>query len=201
MKNKLKLFILLLIPVFLLKLPVLAFDVSELGDYNSRSMYFNSKKDTLTQEKIEILKSKKLSPTIQCLNKQIKKNNLENINLILETNIDINASYLGETPLYIAVKNNNPATIKLLIENNAKPDRGMYSELYEAIKNKNEQIAQLLLDNKSKVNYITMVTSETILYTALKNNMLNIASQLIKKGAYIDEKSAYLIKKKNIILN
>lgn len=201
MKNKFKLLIFFLIPVFLFKLPVLAFDVSQLGDYESRSMYFNSSKNSLTQEKINYLKSKKLSPTIKCLNQQIKKENLDNINLILDINIDINESYMGETPLYVAVKENNQTIAQLLIEHKAKPDRGMYSELYEAVKNKNNELAQLLLDNKAKINYTTMVTSDSILYTALKNNMTELVYQLIQKGAYIDEKSSYLMKKKNIILN
>lgn len=201
MKNKLQIFILFLIPVFLFKLPVLAFDVTQLGDYESRSMYFNSSKNSLTQEKIDFLKSKKLSPTIKCLNEQIKKENLNNIDLILDLNMDINENYMGETPLYIAVKKNNQSIVELLIEHKAKPDRGMYSELFEAVKNKNNEIAQILLNNKAKINYTTMVTNDSILYTAIKNNMLELATQLIRNGAYIDEKSSYLIKKKNIILN
>ena len=74
---KIKIFTLLLIPVFAVIVPVFAFDISELGDYNSRSMYLNSQKKQLNQEKIDLLKAKKLTPDVQCLNKQIKKNNFE----------------------------------------------------------------------------------------------------------------------------
>jgi len=197
MKNKIKI-LSLLIPVVLFITPVFAFDVSELGDYNSRSMYYNSRQQTISQEKINILKTRKLNPSIECLNKQIKKNNTENVQLLLDMGINVNSNHMGETPLYIAVKHNNYELANLLIKNNAKPNEGFYSELYTAVKNKNQELAQLLLDNKAKVNYLTMVTSDSILYLALKNNMLSIAQQLVKKGAIIDEKSATLIRKKGI---
>ena len=117
---------------------------------------------------------------------------------MLEFKLDPNVSYLSDYPLYYAAKLNRSEIAKLLLEYNAKPDRGFYSELYEAVKNKNTELAQLLLDKGAKVNYRDSITNNSILYFALKNNMFDIAQQLISKGAYPDKKSVQLIKKKKL---
>lgn len=197
---KLKLIkILLLLPVlFLIKAPALAFDINELGDFSSRSVIMNSKNSILTQEQKDILLSKKLTPTIECLIEQIKKNNLENIEILLKAHINPNENFMAEYPLYIAAKKNNFEALKLLYEYGAKLDRGFNSELYEAVKNKNSDMAQFLIDKKANVNYADSITSNTILYLALKNNLLPIAKELIEKGAKPDKKSVLLIKKKKL---
>ena len=179
----------------------LAIDVKELGDFSSRSVLLTNKdKQKPKQELITILASKKLYPNTQCLINEIDKGNIENVSLLLKTNMDINQSYYGEYPIYHAAKKNNFEIVKLLFENGAKLDRGFYSELYEAVRNKNTQMAQFLIDNNAKVNYTDYLTNNTILSLSLKNDMNDITKQLIQKGALIDTKSAVFIKKKKINL-
>jgi len=188
----------LLLPMLFLTMSALAIDMSEFSDFSSRSVIMGASKNVLTQEQKDVLLSRKISPTIQCLILQIKKNNNENVELLLRYGLNPNESYLAEYPIYIAAKENNFEALKMLYESGAKLDRGFYSELYEAVKNKNSEMAQFLLDNKANIQYKDSVTENTILYLALKNNMLDISQQLIDKGAKPDKKSVLLIKKKKL---
>ena len=61
-------------------------------------------------------------------------------------------------------------------------------------------MAQYLIDRNAKVNYRDSITNNTNLSMALKNNMIDIAKQLIQKGAQPDIKSVQIIKKKKLNL-
>lgn len=199
MKLKLIKIIFLLLPVLFLKMPALAIDITDFGDFSSRSVIMGNNKNAPTQEQKDLLISKKLSPNTKCLIEQIKKNENENVNLLLNSGVNPNNSYMAEYPIYIAAKENNFEALKMLYDKGAKLDRGFNSELYEAIKNKNSQMAQYLIERKANINYKDAVTDNTILYMALKNNMIPIAQQLIEKGVGADKKSFILLKKKNLL--
>ena len=197
MKNK---FLLMLLPVVLFSLPALALDITEYSDFSSRSIIMNKMNNTesISQEQKELLISKKLFPTSECLNQQIKKGNIENVKLLLDSKTNPNNSYYSEYPIYTAAKANNFEILKLLYEYGAKLDKGFYSELYEAVKNENKEMAQFLIDNGARVNYQDSITNNTILYMSLKNRMYDISAQLIAKGAKADMKSVGYIKKKKL---
>lgn len=191
------------IPVLIFQTPVLAFDYSELGDFSERSqimqhLYGKNGREAINQEQKDLLQSKKLAPTTKCLFDQIKKNNYENAQLLLDSKVSPNESYYSEYPIYYAAKLNRSEIAKLLLEYGAKLDRGFYSELYEAVKNKNTELAQIFIEKGARINYQDSITGNTILYYALKNNMLDIAQQLIQKGARPDKKSVQIIKKKKL---
>ncbi len=181
-------------------LPALALDINDYSDFSSRSLIMNkmNSTETISQEQRELLISKKLFPTSECLNQQIKKGNFENVKLLLDSKTNPNNSYYSEYPIYTAAKMNNFEILSLLYEYGAKLDRGFYSELYEAVKNKNTQMAQFLIDKGAKVNYQDSITNNTILYMSLKNKMYDISAQLIAKGAKADMKSVRYIKKKKL---
>lgn len=189
------------ISMLLIIMPTFAIDLSEFGDFSSRSVIMNnlSGKEIISQEQKDILKERKLTPTSQCLIQQIKKGNIENVEILLDSKVSPNKSYLSDYPIYIAAKNNQFEILKLLKERGAKLDKGFYSELYEAVRNKNNDMAQFLIDNGARVNYMDSITNNTILSMALKNNMKDIAAQLIEKGARADIKSVKLIKKKKLL--
>ena len=197
MKSFISKIIFLLMPIQLF-VSALAIDLSDFGDFSSRSLILNQQKNELTQEQKDILTSKKLSLNSKCLIEQINKNNIENVNLLLEFGINPNSTHLNETPFYQAAKKNNIEILKLLNKYGAKPDKSMYSELYIAVKNKNNEMAQFLLDKKANIYYIDSITENTILYVALKNKMYDVAQRLIQKGAKIDAKSFWIIKRKNL---
>ena len=188
--------------VFSIKAPTLAIDINEFGDFSSRSILMNKingTADKMTQEQKDLLKSKKLIPTVECLIKQIKKDNYDNVSLLLEAKVNPNESYYTEYPVYIAAKENNFEIVKLLISYNAKLDKGFNSELFEAVKNKNNEMAMFLLDKRARVNYQDSVTSNSILYYAIKNNMTDVAIRLIDGGAKLDNKTRKLITKKKLL--
>lgn len=190
--------ILFLMPILFLTMSALAIDIEDYGDFSSRSIIINKKPKYINQELKELLIAKKLSPNTQCLINQIKKNKIENVELLLQAGLNPNQSYLSEYPIYIAAKENRFEIVKLLYENGAKLDRGFYSELYEAVKNKNLLMAQYLLDRKANIRYIDSVSENSILYLAIKNNMYDIVQSLINKGIALDKKSLILIKKKKL---
>ena len=190
--------LIVLSPYFAICNSAFAFDINELGDFSSRSVIEGSLFNTtpsIPQEIKDILKEKKLYPDTKCLIEQIKKGNIENVELLLKAKVNPNQDYMTDYPVYIAARENKFEILKLLCNNNAKIDRGFFSELYEALKNKNHEMAQYLLDRGANVRYIDAVTNDTILYTALKNKMYDIAGQMILKGAPADQKSIIYIKK------
>lgn len=178
------------------------FDYSDyMGDFSSRSLIMNklnNTSQTLSQDKKDILKERKLTPSVQCLIEQIKKGNIENVRFLLDCNVNPNNSYMAEYPIYIASKYNKADIVDLLLQNGAKLDRGFYSELYEAVRNKNPELAVLLIENGAKVNYQDSITTNTILYMTLKNKMYDIAQVLISKGARPDGRSIRYIQKKKL---
>lgn len=182
----------------LIKVPVFAIDISEFGDFSSRSLIMATPKGALTQEQKDLLLSKKISPSVTCLIDQIKKHNNDNVRILLESKVDPNQNYLTEYPISIAAKENNFEALKLLYEHGAKLDKGFDSELFFALKNKNKQMAQYLLDRNAKVNYCDVVSEKTTLYYSLKNNMFDISKQLIEKGANPDKYSITIIKNKKL---
>ena len=58
---------LLLLPMLFFIASALAIDISEFGDFSSRSIIMSGKKKILTQEQKDLLISKKLAPTTKCL--------------------------------------------------------------------------------------------------------------------------------------
>ena len=174
--------------------PVLAIDYDGFSENSTVESALN-KNYTVTDELKQELSAKKLQPNAKCLNEQIKKGNIENVELLLKANIDPNGNYITEYPVLVATKYNKPEIVKLLIQYGAKLDRGFYSELYEAIRNKNKELAEYLIDRGAKINYKDVLTDHTILYLSLKNKMYDISRLLISKGAKADNESIRYIQR------
>ena len=174
--------------------------LSDFGDFSSRSVIMrtlNGEQRT-TQEQKDVLSSKKLSPSVACLIQQIKKQDIENVRLLLEAKINPNEQYNLEYPLFVASKTNNMEMVELLYSYGAKPDKGFNSELYQSIKNKNETMAQFFIDKGSNINYMDAVNGNTPLYLAIKYNMIDTAVQLVEKGAKVNQKTFILMHKKKM---
>ena len=170
-----------------------AFDLTE--SFSERSVLMqnlNGETNKINQEQKEQLKARKLAPTTKCLIEEIKKGNIENVELLLNA-VDPNKNHMGDYPIYIASKYNKFEIVKLLRQKGAKLNKGFTSELYEAVKNKNSELAQYLIEEGARVDFRDSVTENTILYVALKNNMKDIAALLIEKGAKPDNQSVRYI--------
>ncbi len=193
--NKKKIFVAFLSVLFWIA-PAIAIDYA--GDFSSRSLIMKSLngENWISQEEKDILSSKKLIPNQKCLIEQIKKNNIENVEILLSSKVNPNIQYNSEYPIYIAAKMNNFEIVKLLYSNGAKLDKGFNSELFEAIRNKNTEMAMFLIDNDARINYKDAVNGKTPLYLALQNNMFDVASVLVDKGANVNRNTLYLMKRK-----
>lgn len=183
---------------FLLSFPTSAIDLSDYGDFSSRSIIMKHLEggETANQAQRDELVSRKLKNTTECLFSQIKKGNIENVRVLLDAKVDPNGKFMSETPIYIAAKANNFEIVKLLIDRGAKLDRSFFSELFEAIRNKNSDMALYLLDNGARTHYVDSLTNKTALYYAVKYNMKDVATLMLQKGARLDRSTAILIKKK-----
>ncbi len=154
------------------------------------------------KEKIRLAKeeltARKLKFSSEEFVKQIKKNKKENIELMLDAGMSPNADYFGEYSLTYAVKNNKTDIALLLLEKGANPNIGFDSSLFWAAKKNNIPLAKALIENGAKVDYTELVSSKTILCTALEKNNIEIAKILLENGAKIDVDSARIIDKKNL---
>ena len=146
----------------------------------------------------EQLAAKKLQFSSEEFVKQIKKNKIENVKLMLEAGMTPNADYFGEYALIYAVKNNKTDIALLLLEKGADPNIGFDSPLFWAAKKNNLPLAKALIENGAKVDYTELVSSKTILHTTLEKNNIEVAKLLLENGAKMDISSAAIIEKKNL---
>ncbi len=98
-------------------------------------------KKELTPEEKEVIraakeqmKMKKLSFSSEEFIKQIKKNKIENVNLMLKAGVSPNTDYFGEYAIFYAVKYNKTEIAKILLEQGANPNAGFDSPLFWAEK-------------------------------------------------------------------
>lgn len=162
-------------------------------------------KKELTPEEKEVIRAakeqmkiKKLSFSGEEFIKQIKKNKIENVNLMLKAGVSPNTDYFGEYAIFYAVKYNKTEIAKILLEQGANPNAGFDSPLFWAVKNNNKELTEALIKKGAKLDFTELISSKSILYTALKKNNIEIAKMLIQNGAKIDKHSALLIDKKNL---
>lgn len=170
---------------------------------HSSDIYLNVKKPTKKQNADlqranEILKERGISRSPDEITKYIKKDEAEKIKLLINAGLDPNGAIFVNTPVYSAAKHNSYNTLKVLLDNGAKPDDSISSPLREALKRKHMECARLLIENGADVNYYDGMTDENVLYTALKNNNVELAKLMIEKGAKMDKKTYALIKKKKL---
>ncbi len=146
----------------------------------------------------EELNQKKILFSAEEFIKQIKKNNFDNVKLMMQAGMSPNTDYFGEYALYYAVRKNRTEIALYLLEKGAAANAGFDSPLFWAAKNGNFKLAKALVENGAKLDYTDLVSSKSILYTAIKNKNYDIAKLLLESGAKMDKYSAFLIKKKNL---
>lgn len=112
-----------------------------------------------------------------------KFNNLPIINILLENNIDLEASdYLGNLALISAIKHNHLETAKLLIEHGANINASSFegTPLYLAVSKGNLDMVKLLLENGADVN--TLYRFRSVLIVASAQGHLEIVKALFQYG-------------------
>ncbi|MEG4173133.1 MULTISPECIES: ankyrin repeat domain-containing protein [unclassified Microcoleus] len=106
--------------------------------------------------------------------------------------LDINArDQYGDTPLHLAVQNNRPEIVSLLIANGAKvnvENASGNTPLHLAVQNNRPEIVSFLIANGAKVN-VENASGNTPLHLAVQNNRPEIVSFLIANGAKVNVKN------------
>ena len=115
----------------------------------------------------------------------IKHNNIKAVKFFIENNANVEiATYDGIKPLVLAIEENKPKIVELLIKEGKANIYGVYAKetekypIYCAIKNKNLNMIKILLDNN-----FDLKRESYILSYAMENSDENIVKYLVENGA------------------
>lgn len=115
----------------------------------------------------------------------IKHNNIKAVKFFIENNANVEiATFDGTTPLVLAIEENKPKIVELLIKEGKANIYGVYAKetekypIYCAVKNKNLNIIKILLNNN-----FNLKEENYILSYAMENSDENIVKYLVENGA------------------
>ena len=115
----------------------------------------------------------------------IKHNNIKAVKFFIENNANVEiATFDGTTPLVLAIEENKPKIVELLIKEGKANVYGVYAKetekypIYCAVKNKNLNMIKILLDNN-----FDLKRESYILSYAIENSDENIVKYLVENGA------------------
>ena len=115
----------------------------------------------------------------------IKHNNIKAVKFFIENNAYVEiATFDGITPLVLAIEENKPKIVELLIKEGKANIYGVYAKetekypIYCAVKNKNLNIIKILLNNN-----FDLKRESYILSYAIENSDENIVKYLVENGA------------------
>ena len=115
----------------------------------------------------------------------IKHNNIKAVKFFIENNAYVEiATFDGTTPLVLAIEENKPKIVELLIKEGKANVYGVYAKetekypIYCAVKNKNLNMIKILLDNN-----FDLKRESYILSYAMENSDENIIKYLVENGA------------------
>ena len=124
----------------------------------------------------------------------IKHNNIKAIKFFIENNANVEiATFDGTTPLVLAIEENKPKIVELLIKEGKANIYGYYYgedfekyPIYCAVKNKNLNMIKILLNNN-----FNLKEENYILSYAIENSDENIIKYLVENGANINYEIFY----------
>lgn len=123
----------------------------------------------------------------------IKHNNIKAVKFFIENNANVEiATFDGTTPLVLAIEENKPKIVELLIKEGKANIYGSYAgetdkyPIYCAVKNKNLNMIKILLDNN-----FDLKREPSILSYAIENGDENIIKYLVENGADINYEIFY----------
>lgn len=115
----------------------------------------------------------------------IKHNNIKAVKFFIENNAYVEiATFDGTTPLVLAIEENKPKIVELLIKEGKANIYGVYAKetekypIYCAVKNKNLNMIKILLNNN-----FDLKRESYILSYAMENSDENIVKYLVENGA------------------
>lgn len=183
---------------------ILGFGISDNSDAltkNSREKFMQAVKDgniKSAKRNLVFWKNKKLNSEYfdkSPLETAIDQNNVEMVELLLNKGANPNIS--GRTshalPIIRAIEENNLQIVRLLVNHGADLNISYYGKvpLERAIVGDNTEIIQFLLNNGADPNWKNDTASENAFMYAVKKGTPEIVSQLIDKGARVNEVDKY----------
>ena len=115
----------------------------------------------------------------------VKNDNIKAVKFFIENNAYVEiATFDGTTPLVLAIEENKPKIVELLIKEGKANIYGVYAKetekypIYCAVKNKNLNMIKILLDNN-----FDLKRESYILSYAMENSDENIIKYLVENGA------------------
>lgn len=115
----------------------------------------------------------------------VKNDNIKAVKFFIENNANVEiATFDGTTPLVLAIEENKPKIVELLIKEGKANIYGVYAKetekypIYCAVKNKNLNMIKILLNNN-----FDLKRESYILSYAMENSDENIVKYLVENGA------------------
>ncbi|XP_065557977.1 putative ankyrin repeat protein RF_0381 [Artemia franciscana] len=117
----------------------------------------------------------------ECLHHAVKEGRADICKLLIGFGAKLDAmNAKKDTPLLIAIRNNNLELVKLLLKRGANPNCGEY--LHLAVKKGSADVCNLLIKSGAEID-ATNVHGETPLGTAIKTSNVDLVKLLLKRGA------------------
>ncbi|XP_065565796.1 putative ankyrin repeat protein RF_0381 [Artemia franciscana] len=117
----------------------------------------------------------------ECLHLAVEKGRADMCELLIDSGAKLDAMNANkDTPLLIAIRNNNLELVKLLLKRGANPNCGEY--LHLNVKKGSADVCNLLIKSGAEID-ATNVHGETPLGTAIKTSNLDLVKLLLKRGA------------------
>jgi ankyrin repeat protein len=116
------------------------------------------------------------------------KDTYQTVDYLMSYGVDVNVCNAdGDTPLIIAVRNDNEKIVSCLLENKAKPNigngKGEFPIIY-AINNNNKSILKLLLDYNADVNITDNQSHTPLMFASIKD--VDFIDLILRAGAKVN---------------
>ncbi len=138
--------------------------------------------DFLIQQGADELKNKKGLTTLHIA---VLENDVQTASLLISEGADVSITdNEGNSPLYYAIKKQDPAMLSLFNSHTKEKEINpqIVSTIFDAVINNNKELFDLLLSNKANIN-LEDKDGKTLLYYAAKHNRQEMIRALVQKGA------------------
>ena len=126
----------------------------------------------------------------------IEDGNIEVIKLLIQQGADVNhrCGY-GDSPLLVAIRNDDIDTLNVLIKHGANPNSiprhsgGRRTPLMESVLKDNKEIMVALLNANARINEVTEINGNNALILATVHGSIECLKTLLERGSNVDQQN------------
>ena len=126
----------------------------------------------------------------------IQDGNIEVIKLLIQQGADVNhrCGY-GDSPLLVAIRNDDIDTLNVLIKHGANPNSiprhsgGRRTPLMESVLKDNKEIMVALLNANARINEVTEINGNNALILATVHGSIECLKTLLERGSNVDQQN------------